>query len=180
MRHISSNRRWTFASHTPRPRQHTAYRRPFTTGVRIYWTTAGSEHTHSGIARPRQTKVAHNFPRSFFENCSKRCNSNAMISTFEVVTGELRATFPRNYAHDRFHTPHKTRPGMLRRSGSMTPPPDWRNTRLSDVTPRSKMTRRGTHPGKRPYRGQLCCNVQAAAIPPAQEAAAPGHQHTSG
>ena len=91
MRHISSNRRWTFASHTPRPRQYTAYRRPFTTGVRICWTTAGSERAHRGIARPRQTKVAHNFPRSLFENCSKRCNSNAMISNFEVVTGELHA-----------------------------------------------------------------------------------------
>lgn len=178
MRHILHTRQRVSTSLAARPRQHTAYCRPFATGVRICWTTAGSERAHRAIARPRQTKVAHNFPRSFFENCSKRCNSNAMISIFGVVTGELRATFPRNHAHDRSHTPRKTSPDALLQSGSTTPPPDWRNTRLSDVTPLSNKTQRGTHPGKRPCRGQLCCNVRAAAIPPAYEVVAPAtHTH---
>ena len=106
---------------TTRPRQYTAHCRPFATGVRICWTTAGSERAHRAIARPHQTKVAHNFPRSFFENCSKRCNSNAMISSFGVVTGDLRATFPRNHAHDRSHTPRKTKPDVLLQSGSIKP-----------------------------------------------------------
>ena len=36
-------------------------------------------------------KVAHNFPRSFFETTQKRCNSNDAHSMFEQAAGELRA-----------------------------------------------------------------------------------------
>ena len=36
-------------------------------------------------------KVAHNFPRSFFETTQKRCNSNDINSMFEQAAGELRA-----------------------------------------------------------------------------------------
>ena len=36
-------------------------------------------------------KVAHNFPRSFFETARKRCNSNDANSMFEQAAGELRA-----------------------------------------------------------------------------------------
>ena len=37
-------------------------------------------------------KVAHNFRRSFFETTQKRCYSNEVISMFEQVARELRAT----------------------------------------------------------------------------------------
>ena len=40
-------------------------------------------------------KVAHNFRRSFFETAQKRCNSNEVISMFEQVARELRATLMR-------------------------------------------------------------------------------------
>ena len=37
-------------------------------------------------------KVARNLTRSFFEMAHKRCNSNGLISKFEICGGELRAT----------------------------------------------------------------------------------------
>ena len=36
-------------------------------------------------------KVARNLTRSFFEMAHKRCNSNGLISKFEICGGELRA-----------------------------------------------------------------------------------------
>lgn len=39
-----------------------------------------------------QTNVARNFPRSLFEITRKRCNSNDVDSTFELIARELRAT----------------------------------------------------------------------------------------
>ena len=38
-----------------------------------------------------QTKVARNLTRSVLKNASKRCNSNDVNSTFEILEGELRA-----------------------------------------------------------------------------------------
>ncbi len=51
---------------------------------------ARPERGHSRITMLCR-KVAHNFPRSFFEHCSKRCNSNDANSRFEEAGGELRA-----------------------------------------------------------------------------------------
>ena len=42
-----------------------------------------------------QTKVARNLTRSVLKNASKRCNSNDVNSTFEILEGELRATLMR-------------------------------------------------------------------------------------
>ena len=42
-----------------------------------------------------QTKVARNLTRSVLKNVSKRCNSNDVNSTFEILEGELRATLMR-------------------------------------------------------------------------------------
>ena len=120
---------------------------------------------HNGTAVPGQIKVAHNFPRSFFEHCSKRCNSNDANSKFEAAAGELRATLSRNYTNalhrtrprgmTRFredytssgglhqfgrNTPVReeyTRKGALHQLGSITPPPNWCNTHLSGATPLS-------------------------------------------
>ena len=72
--------------HTPqidqtRPVPHTAHHAPHT--------------THQREDCPSQTlpnNVARNSPRSFFDYASKRCNSNAANSKFEIVTRELRAT----------------------------------------------------------------------------------------
>ena len=41
--------------------------------------------------RTLPNNVARNSPRSLFDYASKRCNSNAANSTFEIVVGELRA-----------------------------------------------------------------------------------------
>ena len=41
---------------------------------------------------PAQANFARNFRRSFFEIAQKRCNSNEVISMFEQVARELRAT----------------------------------------------------------------------------------------
>ena len=43
------------------------------------------------MAITTSAKVAHNFPRSFFETSRKRCNSNDTNPMFEQATGELRA-----------------------------------------------------------------------------------------
>lgn len=43
-------------------------------------------------SRTLPNNVARNSPRSFFDYASKRCNSNAANSKFEIVTRELRAT----------------------------------------------------------------------------------------
>ena len=40
-----------------------------------------------------QTNFARNFPRSLFKITRKRCNSNDVDSTFELIAWELRATF---------------------------------------------------------------------------------------
>ncbi len=62
------------------------------------WVAAGPDHRARDRQRdPRVTaittsaKVAHNFPRSFFETARKRCNSNDANSMFEQAAGELRA-----------------------------------------------------------------------------------------
>ena len=44
---------------------------------------------------PSYTKVARNLTRSVLKNASKRCNSNDVNSTFEILEGELRATLMR-------------------------------------------------------------------------------------
>ena len=65
--------------------------------------------THKQQQHPAQTNFARNFRRSFFETAQKRCNSNEVISMFEVITGELRAKLlcGRAAAHGaaRPHTP---------------------------------------------------------------------------
>ena len=43
-------------------------------------------------SRTLPNNVARNSPRSFFDYASKRCNSNAANSKFEIVSRELRAT----------------------------------------------------------------------------------------
>ena len=68
---------------------------------------AGPGCGHGGITGPRRIKVARNSPRSFFEHCSKRCNSNDAKSRFGAAAGELRATLSGNHPR----CPHKTRPG---------------------------------------------------------------------
>ena len=62
-------------------------------------TPDGAHHTpHTTRQRedcPSRTlpnNVARNSPRSFFDYVSKRCNSNAANSKFEIVARELRAT----------------------------------------------------------------------------------------
>ena len=67
---------------------HTAHRAPHT-----------AHHTPArGLPEPQRNNrtlpnnVARNSPRSFFDYASKRCNSNTVNSTFEIVARELRAT----------------------------------------------------------------------------------------
>ena len=57
-------------------------------------TTHRTPHTtHRTPARGTlPNNVARNSPRSFFDYVSKRCNSNAANSKFEIVAKELRAT----------------------------------------------------------------------------------------
>ena len=54
----------------------------------------GSNSPHRCIA----TKVARNFPRSFFKTARKRCNSNVLNSMFEILAEELRATLLGNHS----------------------------------------------------------------------------------
>ena len=60
-------------------------------------TPHGAPHTARGLPEPQRdhqtlpNNVARNSPRSLFDYVSKRCNSNAANSTFEIVARELRA-----------------------------------------------------------------------------------------
>ena len=54
--------------------------------------------------RTLPNNVARNSPRSFFDYASKRCNSNAANSKFEIVARELRAKLMEDSA-----APHGTR-----------------------------------------------------------------------
>ena len=89
-----------------------------------------AHHTPArGLPEPQRNNrtlpnnVARNSPRSFFDYASKRCNSNAANSKFEIVARELRATLMedpaveghKDYSSDRpdqHHTPQidQTRP----------------------------------------------------------------------
>ena len=62
-------------------------------------TARTAHHTPArGLPEPQRNNrtlpnnVARNSPRSFFDYASKRCNSNAANSKFEIVARELRAT----------------------------------------------------------------------------------------
>ena len=103
MRHIFRTRR-TLGSRAPRPRispriahhaRHTAHHKPRTTH-RAPRTTHRAPAR--GLPEPQRNNrtlpnnVARNSPRSFFDYSSKRCNSNAANSKFEIVSRELRAT----------------------------------------------------------------------------------------
>ena len=73
----------------------------------------GSNSPHRYIT----TKVARNFPRSFFETARKRCNSNVLNSMFEILAGELRATLLGNHSgisHRRGHRREGHRRAWLR------------------------------------------------------------------
>ena len=59
-------------------------------------------------SRTLPNNVARNSPRSFFDYASKRCNSNAANSKFEIVSRELRATLIEQ-ARRRPTAPHGTR-----------------------------------------------------------------------
>ena len=77
------------AHHTP----HAAHHAPQTARHAPH----GAPHTAQWTAEPQRdhrtlpNNVARNSPRSFFDYASKRCNSNAANSTFEIVARELRA-----------------------------------------------------------------------------------------
>ena len=101
--------------HTPqidqtRPAPHTAHRTPA-----------------RGLPEPQRNNrtlpnnVARNSPRSFFDYVSKRCNSNAANSKFEIVARELRATLIEQ-ARRRPTAPHGAprHPAASRPSGTKT------------------------------------------------------------
>ena len=103
--------------HTPqidqtRPAPHTAHDTPHTTRQR-----------EDCPSRTLPNNVARNSPRSFFDYASKRCNSNAANSTFEIVARELRATLIEQ-ARRRPTAPHGARrhagPAASRPTGTKT------------------------------------------------------------
>ena len=96
---------------------------------RIAHQTARAAHdtphtAHQSEDCPSRTlpnNVARNSPRSFFDYASKRCNSNAANSKFEIVARELRATLIEQ-ARRRPTAPHGTR----RQAGPQAPRQDPR------------------------------------------------------
>ena len=66
---------------------HTRQRAPRTT----HHTPHTTRQREDCPSRTLPNNVARNSPRSFFDYASKRCNSNAANSKFEIVTRELRA-----------------------------------------------------------------------------------------
>ena len=73
-------------------------RRDWRAWLRRPWEAAGPGHGARGRQRHhRQPNFARNLTRSFFETTRKRCNSNDTNSKFELIAGELRATFLDNH-----------------------------------------------------------------------------------
>ena len=72
----------------PAHESHTRQRAPRTT----HRTPARGLPEPQRNNRTLPNNVARNSPRSFFDYVSKRCNSNAVNSKFEIVMRELRAT----------------------------------------------------------------------------------------
>lgn len=88
---------------TPRRRApHTAHDTPHTT-----------HQSEDCPSRTLPNNVARNSPRSFFDYASKRCNSNAATSKFEIVARELRAKLMEDSAapHGAPRHPAASRPG---------------------------------------------------------------------
>ena len=77
----------------------------------------GSNSPHRYIT----TKVAGNFPRSFFETARKRCNSNVLNSMFEILAGELRATLLGNHSGISHRRGHRRPDHQRRHRQSRTP-----------------------------------------------------------
>lgn len=82
-------------------------------------TPRATHHTPArGLPKPQRNNrtlpnnVARNSPRSFFDYASKRCNSNAANSKFEIVARELRAKLMEDSA-----APHDAR----RQAGPQAP-----------------------------------------------------------
>ena len=91
-------------------------------------TPRATHHTPArGLPEPQRNNrtlpnnVARNSPRSFFDYASKRCNSNAANSKFEIVSRELRATLIEQ-ARRRPTAPHGAprHPAASRPSGTKT------------------------------------------------------------
>ena len=96
-------------------------------------TTRQSEDCPS---RTLPNNVARNSPRSFFDYASKRCNSNAANSKFEIVTRELRAKLiegPAVEGHEDYSSDR----------------PDQHDTPQMDQTSTTHQTARTTHPAPR-------------------------------
>ena len=97
------------------------------------WISQPTNHTpdtthHAparGLPEPQRNNrtlpnnVARNSPRSFFDYASKRCNSNAANSKFEIVARELRATLIEQVRR-RSTAPHGARRQALRHQDRLT------------------------------------------------------------
>ena len=68
-----------------------------------------TEH-RSSPREPHQPKLARNSDTRTLCSTPKRCNSNGVISTFEIYVGELRATFLRNHNMRRHKDPSRRHP----------------------------------------------------------------------
>jgi len=108
-------------------------------------TPDGAHHTpHTTRQRedcPSRTlpnNVARNSPRSFFDYASKRCNSNAANSKFEIVSRELRATLIEQAR--RQAGPAASRPGGAPRHPAASRPGGKQALRHQDRVPESEGT----------------------------------------
>ena len=106
----------------------------------------GSNSPHRCIT----TKVARNFPRSFFETVRKRCNSNVLNSIFEILARELRATLLGNHSGIS-HRRGRRRPEHQRRH-RQGKTPDRRHHRQSR-TPGSTGVKDAGRPGSASMNG---------------------------
>ncbi len=87
-----------------------------------------------GLPKPQRNNrtlpnnVARNSPRSFFDYVSKRCNSNAANSKFEIVARELRAKLMKDPAapHDARRQAGPAAPHDARRQAGPAAPHDAR------------------------------------------------------
>ena len=98
---------------------------------------------------PHQSKLARNSATRTLCSTPKRCNSNDMISMFEIHVGELRATFLRNHNMRRHKDPSRRQPKQKTTQAQQTEDPQAEDTPSPEANPSGRQLKHRRPPQPR-------------------------------
>ena len=110
---------------------------------------------------PHQPKLACNSGTRTFCSARKRCNSNGVISTFEIRVGELHATFLRNHNMRRHKDPGRRQPKPSRRKTPKQKTPQARKTTQAEDNASPEDPRNPRQPPQPPQARGRCTRYGA-------------------